>query len=148
MGKMKQLRIKNCLECPFSEIEKVENGGELGENLLCMQHDKFDTVICKIHNIWCGQTIPKWCPLSDINDNKEIYQKGYNHGYTNGKIEEQRRQRETQSNMIENLVCNNCGWIGVHSQLVRTMIGLSKEKRKPFLYCPNCGADDYREIKC
>lgn len=140
---MKGLIIKNCLECPFSKIEKIENGGEIGDLLVCKREGD-EVAICTMSNLWCGENIPDWCPLSDYDENKEIYQKGYTHGYTNRKIEEQRQQRETQ------VVCDNCGWVGTESQLGRATLGLSNDVRRVIHYCPNCGADsrDLGEKRC
>lgn len=136
---MKQLIIKNCLDCPFSEIEKIENGGELGDLLICKREGD-EVAICMMSNLWCGENIPDWCPLSDFDENKEIYQKGYKHGYTNRKIEEQRRQREIK------IVCDNCGWTGPESELQKWRIRLSNGERQILYSCPSCGSDEYHNV--
>ena len=68
---MKGIIIRDCLDCPFSDIESPEvNGGtlicELGKSIECEEEE-----LCKMIDEM-EHTIPDWCRLDDLEDVVEM----------------------------------------------------------------------------
>lgn len=63
---MKGIIVKDCLNCPFSDIENPENKGgilicELGKNVNCEKEELYPMV-------YGDYSIPNWCRLDDLQD--------------------------------------------------------------------------------
>lgn len=66
---MKVIIIKDCLSCPFSDINDPDNNGG---NLVCelSVKGKFRREICEM--IAHKYEIPEWCPLDDYEKFRSI----------------------------------------------------------------------------
>ena len=45
------------------------------------------------------------------------------------------------------IVCNKCGWCGNRSELITFYNGLKSAGAKEEYCCPNCGAQDYKDMR-
>lgn len=61
---MKGMIIKDCLDCPLSEIKNPDNNG--GELICGNSIREHSSLICRMetHNY----KIPIWCPLTDLQE--------------------------------------------------------------------------------